>query len=69
MKELYRTNNPIELSFIESNLRDAGIEPIQLDQHTSTMEGSISAIERRIMVVDDDYEAAMRIFNEIKPQL
>lgn len=54
MKELLRTNNPVRLSFVEALLRGAGIEPIVLDQHMSLVEGSIGAIQRRLMVTDDD---------------
>lgn len=69
MREIFRSNNAIQLSFVESNLRDVGIEPIQLDQHTSTLEGSISAIERRIVVDDDDYDQAMRVMADLKDRL
>ncbi|MEM6780403.1 MAG: DUF2007 domain-containing protein [Pseudomonadota bacterium] len=69
MREIFRSNNAIQLSFIESNLRDVGIEPIQLDQHTSSMEGSISAIERRIVVSEEDYDAAMRIMDDLEDKL
>lgn len=69
MREIFRSNNAIQLSFVESNLRDVGIEPIQLDQHTSSIEGSISAIERRIVVTQEDYSAAMRIMDELKDSL
>ena len=50
MKELLRTNDPVELSFVQALLKDSGIETIVFDQHTSIMEGSIGAIPRRIMV-------------------
>ena len=69
MRELHRTNNAIELSFILSQLRDCGIEPVALDQHTSAIEGSISAIQQRIMVHDDDYDRANRIMGDIKKDL
>ena len=41
MKELLRTNDPVELSFVQALLKDSGIESIVFDQHTSIMEGSI----------------------------
>ena len=69
MKEIFRSNNPVQLSYVQACLRDAGVEPIQMDQHTSAIEGSISAIERRIMVIDEEYERAVQIFNEIKDTL
>jgi Putative prokaryotic signal transducing protein len=54
MKELLRTNDPVRLSFLEALLRDSGIDSLVLDHHTSLVEGSISAIPRRLMVSERD---------------
>lgn len=64
MREILRSNDPVELSFTEVLLRDSGIESILFDAHTSILEGSIGAIPRRLMVADDDYEAAKRLLTE-----
>ena len=64
MKELLRTNDPVRLSFVEALLAAAGIESVVLDQHTSAIEGSISAIQRRIMVHDGDHGRAKRLLSE-----
>jgi hypothetical protein len=61
MKELLRSNDPVELSFVQALLRDAGIEAVVFDQHASVMEGSIGAIQRRIMVLDEDHFAARHL--------
>jgi hypothetical protein len=61
MKELLRSNDPVELSFVQALLRDAGIEAVVFDQHASVMEGSIGAIQRRIMVLDEDHSAARHL--------
>jgi hypothetical protein len=58
MKELLRTNDPVRLSWVQALLRDAGIESLVLDQHTSLMEGSIGAIPRRLMVTARDLPQA-----------
>lgn len=60
MKELVRTNNPVLLSWLQSLLRDAGVESFVFDAHTSVLEGSANAIPRRLMVADEDYEQARR---------
>ena len=65
MIELLRTNDLVQLSFLDAVLRDAGIEPIVLDQHTSVLEGSAGAIPRRLMVADEDADAARRILKEV----
>jgi hypothetical protein len=54
MKELLRSNDIVKLSWAEAVLRDAGIAAIVLDTYTSFAEGSIGAIQRRLMVDDDD---------------
>ena len=64
MKELMRTNDPVRLSFVEAILAAAGIETVVLDQHTSAIEGSISAIQRRIMVADRDHDRAKQLLSE-----
>ncbi len=55
MKELLRTNDLVRLSWAEAMLADAGIETLVLDQHTSIVEGSIGAIQRRLMVAEGNY--------------
>ena len=65
MVELLRTNDLVQLSFLGAVLRDGGIEPIVLDQHMSVLEGSAGAILRRLMVADEDADAARRILSEV----
>ncbi len=65
MIELLRTNDLVQLSFLDAVLRDAGIEPIVLDQHMSVLEGSAGAIPRRLMVADEDADAARRVLKEV----
>jgi len=57
MKELLRTNDAVRLSFMQSLLKDSGIESL-LDHYTSVVEGSIGAIPRRLMVAQEDYRRA-----------
>jgi hypothetical protein len=39
-------------------LRDSGIETVVFDAHMSILEGSAGAIQRRLMVLDEDFESA-----------
>ncbi len=64
MREILRTNDPVRLSFILALLRDAGLEPFVADQFTSVVEGSISAIPRRVMIHDEQAEAALKLIAE-----
>ena len=61
MVELFRTNDPVLLSWAAAVLSDAGIEALVLDQHMSVMEGSIGAIPRRLMVADDHRTRAIAV--------
>jgi hypothetical protein len=58
MRELLRTNDPVHLSWAMAILTQEGIECLVLDQHTSIVEGSIGAIQRRLMVAKGDYRRA-----------
>ncbi|WP_374443899.1 DUF2007 domain-containing protein [Stella sp.] len=64
MVELLRTNDVVRLSWLTALLRDAGIGAVVLDGHASLMEGSIGAIQRRLMVDAGDLAAARRLLAE-----
>lgn len=64
MKELIRTNDWIRLSWIEAMLTAAGIETLVLDTHASIVEGSIGAIQRRLMVAERDYPRARALLDD-----
>ena len=68
MKEILRTNDVVFLSFLEFRLGEAGIEPFIMDTNASIVEGSIGILPRRLMVIDEDYEAAMAIAKEASLQ-
>lgn len=61
MIELMRTNDPVLISFVEALLRDADIAHFVADQNMSILEGSLGVLPRRVMVDDEDAEAARRI--------
>lgn len=61
MIELIRTNDAVTISFIESLLRDAGIEYLVADQNMSIMEGSLGVLPRRVLVQDEQEDAARRL--------
>ena len=58
MKELLRSNDPVFLSYVRHVLGEAGIEFLQLDDHMAALEGSVGAIPRRIMVLEEDLARA-----------
>ena len=64
MDELVRTNDPVLLSWLTARLSGLDIEAVVLDTHTSVMEGSISAIQRRVMVESHNLGRAKQILAE-----
>jgi Putative prokaryotic signal transducing protein len=69
MKELFRSNNIVRLSWAQAQLRDAGIDSLVLDHHTSLVEGSIGAIPRRLVVAERDYRRARAIIAAAEAEL
>jgi hypothetical protein len=67
MKELFRTNNVVYLSYAQAVLKDAGIETLVFDGHMSIVEGSLGVLPRRLMVVNDDEAAARRLLANADP--
>lgn len=61
MIELIRTNDAVVLSFVQSLLKDAGIETLVADENMSVLDGSLGILPRRILVPDDDASEARAI--------
>ena len=61
MKELVRTNDLVLITLIEALLKEQGIDYLILDQNMSVLEGSVGAIPRRVMAMNDDYDRARRL--------
>ena len=58
MKELIRSNDIILINWLQVLLKNSGIETIVFDGHMSVLEGSAGAIQRRLMVSDEQYKDA-----------
>ncbi len=69
MQELLRTNDAVRLSWAQTRLREAGIESLVLDHHTSLVEGSIGAIPRRLMVAAADHQRARAVIAAAEEEL
>ena len=64
MKELLRSNDLVEISWVMALLSDADIPARILDANASVIEGSIGAIPRRIVVDDENLDEACRMLIE-----
>jgi len=58
LRELVRTNDAVTISAIEALLKGANIAHLIADQNMSVLEGSIGIFPRRILVDEDEWEAA-----------
>lgn len=61
MQELLRTNDIVYISFAQAALRSAGIESFLLDEAQSSMDGSIGAIPRRVLVGQAQFDEAQEV--------
>ncbi len=64
MIELYRTNDPVLLSWIEARLAALDVPSLVFDTHASVLEGNAVAIQRRVMVDAGDLARARRVLAE-----
>ncbi|RPE66255.1 putative signal transducing protein [Pacificibacter maritimus] len=64
MKQLLRTNNPMQIIYAKALLSDEDINCFEMDVHMSVLEGSIGILPRRLMVLDADLAQARRILIE-----
>jgi hypothetical protein len=64
VRELVRTNDAVVISAIEALLNGADIPHLVVDQNMSVLEGSIGAFQRRILVGEDEIDAARKLLAE-----
>lgn len=64
MKEVARSTDPVRLSFLTALLADAGLTVFPLDTHASIVQGSLGILPQRLMVVDEEFEAAVAVLRE-----
>lgn len=64
MKELFRSNDAVLLSYVEAILSDAGVAHQIADGYMSIMEGSLGVLPRRMLVAEDEWAQARRILKQ-----
>jgi hypothetical protein len=67
MKELFRSNDAVYLSFAQAVLAAEGIEAVVFDANMASVEGSIGALPRRLMVAEEDLNRAKAILAAAEP--
>jgi hypothetical protein len=61
MKELFRSNDAVLLSYADALLKDAGIDHVVADGNMAVMEGTLGILPRRMLVAQDQWEEAASI--------
>ena len=64
MKELLRSTDPTIIAFATALLQGEDIACFEMDVNMSILEGGIGIFPRRLMVRDDDHDAAVRVMND-----
>ena len=64
MRELVRTNDAVLVTAIEALLNGAQIKHLVVDRNMSVLEGSIGIFPRRILVDEQQFDAARRLLEE-----
>ena len=67
MEEVFRTNDPVKLSYVEHLLQEAGIDHFVADRHISAVEGNIGAFPRRVLVREELKARALSVLAEVEP--
>lgn len=65
MEEVFRTNDPVKLSYIRHLLSEEGIEVFVLDEHTAYIDGRGPMVPIRVAVRSEDVARANRALNEL----
>jgi hypothetical protein len=65
MIEVLRTNDPIRLDYAMVLLKGAGCYPFVADRFMASAEGSIAAVERRILVPDAHAKTAKEVLKQL----
>jgi hypothetical protein len=65
MIEILRTNDPIRLDYAMVLLKQAGCYPFVADRFMAAAEGSILAVERRILVPDEYAATAKDVLKQL----
>ena len=64
VREILKTNNPVELNFAQAVLKDAGIDAVVFDTNMSVMDGSMVILPQRLMVANGDEDRAIALLKD-----
>ncbi len=65
MKILFESQDPVLISCVRSALEEQEMMSFIFDENISMVEGSIGAFQKRVMVIEDDFDDAHAIYLNI----
>lgn len=65
VKMLFESQDPVLISYVRNVLEQEDIMSFIFDENISMLEGSIPAFQKRVMVIDDDFEEALKTYTLI----
>ena len=71
MIEVLRTNDPVLISYVQAVLKEQEIDSVVMDTNASILDGSVGAIPRRLMIIQEDAAQArlLLVESEAAPSL
>ena len=67
MRAVLKTIDPVVLNYAANVLEQEGIEAVVFDTHASVMDGSMGFLPRRLMVLDEDFDRALKLLRQVVP--
>jgi hypothetical protein len=64
MRDLVTTNDPVLLNYVQVLLEDAGIGVAVFDGNMSAVQGTLSAVQQRLAVPEENWADARRLLDE-----
>ena len=64
MRELVLTDDAVLVSFLETLLKDAGIEVHVFDRNLNALNGAVGRAPQRVMVAPEQWDQARRVLVE-----
>ena len=64
MKELLRSSDPTIMAFASALLQGEDIDCFEMDVNMSILEGGIGIFPRRMMVRENDFDAAVKVMRD-----
>ncbi|MEM7679922.1 MAG: DUF2007 domain-containing protein [Pseudomonadota bacterium] len=66
MKEIFKDPDIFKVKLVQQQLRQNGVEAVVMDEHTGALYHGIGTMMPRLMVIDEDFDAAVAFIKELE---